>query len=67
MSAKVNGAGLTFAEWLRLADAEVEQWCGLSMNDLPDVPPASYDAWMDETPPEEHARERLEEEGFPFE
>lgn len=59
-----NEQGLTFAEWLAQANAEVLAHCGLSLEDLPDS--CTYDAWLDCVEPADHVEELLAEEGFPL-
>ena len=59
-----NDQGLTFDQWYRKADMAVARVCGLGLDDLADGP--SWDCWEAGYAPAEYARERLEEEGFPF-
>jgi hypothetical protein len=55
---------MTFTEWMRAVDQEVEIVCGLGTSDLADKP---YRDWFDdEYTPAEAAQELLEDEGFPF-
>ena len=57
-----NDNGLTFKEWLRLADRAVSAVCGLGLDDLPDGP--SWDAWNDDESPADYASTVLYDAGF---
>jgi hypothetical protein len=57
-----NDNGLTFKEWLRLADRAVSAVCGLGLDDLPDGP--SWDAWNDDEAPADYASTMLYDAGF---
>ena len=64
LDAETNDEGQTFEEWYRDVDLECSALCGLGIDDLADGP--SYDCWSGGYTPAEYARERLEDEGFPF-
>lgn len=61
----VNLDGLTFQQWMQAVDREIARYCGLSHHDLADW--LFWDNWHNCTPPEETARDVLEDNGFPFE
>ena len=55
---------MTFREWMKLVDTEIERLCGLSYRDLDDAP---YRDWYDaELDPLEAAEEALENARFPI-
>lgn len=52
----------TFEMWMNEVDALLEETCGLSSSDLPDV--AYYDMYDDGLSPRSAAREALENAGY---
>jgi hypothetical protein len=54
-----------FSSWMAAVDLEVQRLASVSVHDLADQ---TYRGWFDDGyPPEDAAREALENEGFPFE
>ena len=58
-----NDNGADFERWMARADKACVSIAGVGIEDLADG--NSYDAWDGGASPEEYARERLDEAGFP--